>query len=375
MNFDYISAVRVPYLDLKAIHDPLEEELHRCFFEVMDESYFVYGRQVSEFEKAFAEKLGIQFCLATANCTDSLFIVLKMLGIGKGDEVIVPAMTWITDAEVVSNLGAIPVFVDVHPESHTLDPAKIEVKLTERTKAIIPVHLYGQMADMSGIMKIAKAHQLKVVEDCAQSHFATFNGKSAGTIGDAAVFSFYPTKNLGALGDAGAIITNDKLLYEGCRKLANHGALDKHSHEFPGINSRMDTLQAAILCLKLQYIDQWNAERNHLAKRYNEALKSIHEIVTPLLLKGNEHVYHVYQILTKRRDDLRKHLKDQGIQTQVHYPKAVPFTQAYSGLGYEPSDFPIAYQIQEEGLSLPIYPGMEDEQQEYVIKQIKQYYN
>ncbi len=366
--------MKVPYLDLKAVHEPLEEELTRIFFQVMDESYFVYGRQVSEFENAFAHKLGVNHCLAVGNCTDALHIVLKSLGIGPGDEVIVPAMTWITDAEVVSNLGARPVFVDVHPQSFTLDPSKIKDSLTAKTKAIIPVHLYGQMADMKAIMAIAKTHHLKVIEDCAQSHFASQNGTYAGSFGDAAVFSFYPTKNLGALGDAGAIVTNDKSLHQYCRKLANHGAADKHSHVFPGINSRMDTLQAAVLLLKLSHIDTWNEERRELAKNYSDALAAISGLEIPEIMEVNRHVFHVYNVLCNRRDQLKDFLKEQGIQTQIHYPKALPFTKAYEALGAQAADFPVACQMQGEGLSLPIYPGMEEDQQAYVIQKVKEFY-
>lgn len=366
--------MRVPYLDLKAIHEPMEEELHRCFFEVMDESYFLHGRQVTEFERAFAEKLGVRHSLGTANCTDSLLIALKMLGIGEGDEVIVPAMTWITDAEVVSNLGATPVFVDIDPVTHTLDSSKIEEAISPKTKAIIPVHLYGQMADMVAICDIAKKYDLKVIEDCAQAHFAAQSGKYAGAFGDVAVFSFYPTKNLGALGDSGAIVTNDKSLYQACRKMANHGALDKHSHEFPGMNSRMDTLQAAVLLLKLDYIDQWNEERRNLANIYTQELSDVEGICTPQLGAGNQHVFHVYNVLTSRRDELKHFLSEAGIQTQIHYPKALPFTQAYQNLVFSPDDFPQSYRLQNEGLSLPIYPGMEGEMQEYVIAKIKEFF-
>lgn len=366
--------MRVPFLNLKAIHKPIEPELKQVFNQVLDESYFLHGRQVTEFEKAFSAKLGLQHCLGVGNCTDALSIVLKMMGIGEGDEVIVPAMTWITDAEVVSNLGAKPVFVDVDPLTFTLDVSKIEAAITAKTKAIIPVHLYGQMADMNAILELAEEHQLKVVEDCAQSHFATQNGKFAGSFGHAAVFSFYPTKNLGALGDAGAIVTNNKSLYEACRKLANHGALDKHSHEFPGMNSRLDTLQAAILKLKLNYIDTWNEERRKLAHHYSEALNGIDGLVLPVTAEGNEHVFHIYNVLTPERDELKAFLHEEGIQTQIHYPKALPFTKAYAYLNSRPSDFPVAYKLQQEGISLPLYPGMEENQQAFVIEKIRNFF-
>ena len=366
--------MKVPYLDLNAIHRPLESELNKIFNLVLNESYFLHGRQVTAFERAFSEKLGIDHCQSTGNCTDALYIVLKMLGIGPGDEVIVPAMTWITDAEVVSNLGATPIFVDISPDTHTLDPQKIGESITNRTKAIIPVHLYGRMADMPAITKIAREHGLKVVEDCAQAHFASREGAFAGTLGDAAVFSFYPTKNLGALGDAGAIITNDKSLYEACRKMANHGAADKHSHEFPGMNSRLDTLQAAVLLMKLDYIDIWNEERQSMAATYSNAFEGIANLTVPQISERETHAFHIYNVQTTKRNELKNWLHEAGIQTQIHYPKALPFTKAYSFSGHEASNFPVAYELQERGISLPLYPGMESEKQMYVIEKVKEFF-
>lgn len=372
--FPYISNVRVPFLDLNAVHSPIRNQLEEVFSNVLDESYFVYGKDVTEFERSFAGKHGMAQCLAVGNCTDALNICLKMLGIGAGDEVIVPAMTWITDAEVVSNLGAAPVFVDVDADTYTLDIDKVKAAITPKTKAIIPVHLFGQMVDMKLLMELARSHDIKVIEDCAQSHFAEQSSEKAGSIGHAAVFSFYPTKNLGALGDAGAILTNDKDLYNDCRKLANHGAPDKHGHEFPGMNSRMDTLQAAILNLKLQYIDKWNEERRGLAKIYSNELSDLSAIQLPKTAGSNTHVFHVYNILTEYRDDLKQFLKEEGIQTQIHYPKALPFTQAYAHLDHDASDFPNSYRMQEEGLSLPLFPGMTLEQQSYVIEKIRSFF-
>lgn len=366
--------MQVPFVDLNTIHEELKKELKATFDQILAESYFVYGKQVTEFEQAFAQKLGVQHCLAVGNCTDALSIVLKMMGIGEGDEVLVPAMTWITDAEVVSNLGAQPVFVDVDAETCTIDVALAERKINHRTKAIIPVHLFGQMANMDDILRLAKAHGLKVVEDCAQAHFATQKGAMAGTLGDAAVFSFYPTKNLGALGDAGAIVTQDKSLYKACRKMANHGALDKHSHEFPGMNSRIDTLQAAVLNLKLRYIDHWNAQRRQLANNYSAALANVSELECPKTLEGNAHVFHVYAIKTPERNDLKSFLKDQEIFTQIHYPKALPFTKAYQQLQLSLEDFPRAYQWQEETLSLPLFPGMTEQQQTHIIDSIQRFF-
>lgn len=369
-KIDLDSTMQVPFLDLSRIHQPLELALKECFAQVLESSYFVYGKEVTAFETAFAEAHGIPHCVSTGNCTDALQLTLQALGIGEGDEVLVPAMTWITDAEVVSNLGARPVFVDVGSDG-LIDVSQIESKISSRTKAIIPVHLYGKCCEMDQLMLLAKHHELLVIEDCAQAIFAEMGGKKAGTFGDAAVFSFYPTKNLGALGDAGCMITNDTALAKKVRKLANHGAPDKHNHEFPGSNSRMDTLQAAILNLKLPYLESWNAQRKQAAKYYIEALAGL-PIEQP---QSNEHVFHVFSMLTERRDELKSYLKDNGIQTQIHYPAALPFTKAYSEMEWGPQDFPVAYRLQNESLSLPLFPGITKEEQAYVVSCIKGFFS
>jgi len=361
--------MQVPFLDLYRIHQPLENELKACFAQVLDDSYFVYGQAVTAFERQFAKIHELSHCISTGNCTDTLQLTLQALGIGHGDEVLVPAMTWITDAEVVSNLGATPVFVDVGLDG-LIDTSQIETKLTSRTKAIIPVHLYGKCCEMDQLMQLARQHDLLVIEDCAQAIYAESGGKKAGTFGDAAVFSFYPTKNLGALGDAGCMITNDAQLAKKVRRLANHGAPDKHSHEFPGSNSRMDTLQAAILNLKLPHLAQWNAQRQQAAEDYINSLQDL-PIHLPQLA---DHVFHVFSILTPQRDELRAYLKEKGVQTQVHYPAALPFTKAYEVMKLTPKDFPIAYQLQKESLSLPLFPGITKEEQAYVVSCIKGFF-
>lgn len=366
--------MQVPFLDLRAINEPIRSELEAVYAQVLDESHFIYGRQVSGFESAFADKCGVKHCIATGNCTDALYITLSMLGIKPGDEVLIPAMTWITDAEVVTQLGATPVFIDVDEHSFTIDTSKIESSITDKTRAIIPVHLYGRICDMPAIISIAEKHDLMVVEDCAQSHFASVKGKVAGSFGRAGVFSFYPTKNLGALGDAGCIITNDDELALACRKFANHGATDKNSHEFPGINSRMDTLQAAILNVKLEHIDRWNDERNRLASVYTHALSEIEELTLPSAFPEGAHVFHIYAIATKRRDKLKVFLKEEGVLSEIHYPKAVPFTRAYAHMNFRSGDFPVSYLLQNEQLSLPLYPGMTEEMQSHVIKTIKSFF-
>ena len=362
----------VPFLDLTRTHQSIQNELELTFKHVLNQSYFVHGKDVSHFEQLFAREHQMQHCVSTGNCTDALELVLKAFGIRKGDEVIVPALTWISDAETVSNLGARPVFVDVTDDG-LVDLAKIESKITRNTKAIIAVHLYGQMADMVNLRELANANGLKLIEDCAQAVFAKQHGKRAGTYGDAAVFSFYPTKNLGALGDAGCMLTNDEALANTVRKLANHGAADKHSHEFPGSNSRMDTLQAAVLKLKMPWLPKWSEERKQIAAYYNEELSHL-PIKLPAVVPGNTHVYHVYQIQTDRRGGLKPYLKERGIQTQLHYPSALPFTKAYDFLNHEFKDFHNAYRIQQQTLSLPLFPGIKGPELMHVVKSVKKYF-
>lgn len=368
-KFAVNSAMQVPFLDLSRIHDPIKEELNEVFQRVLEESYFVYGKDVTAFEAAFAAKHQVAHCVTTGNCTDALQLTLQAMGIGPGDEVIVPAMTWITDAEVVSNIGGRPVFVDVGLDG-LVDVSQIEANISSHTKAIIVVHLYGQVVDMEAIAALAKKYQLKVIEDCAQATFASSKGALAGSFGDAAVFSFYPTKNLGALGDAGCLLTKDKDLALQVRKSSNHGAADKHSHEFAGTNSRMDTLQAAVLNLKMPMAEEWNRQRQKAAAYYLQELAEL-DMVLPRLA---HHIFHVFSILCEKRDSLKQHLKTKGIQTQIHYPRALPFTQAYSLLGAKPGDFPIAYKLQNESLSLPLFPGITEQEQAYVVAQIKTFF-
>ena len=365
--------MQVPFLDLKAINHPLRGELDKLYQQVLDESCFVFGQQVKAFETAFAQKCNVDYCVGLGNCTDALFITLKMLGIGPDDEVLVPAMTWIADTAVVTQLGATPVFVDVDKDG-LMNIDLVESLVSPKTKAIIPVHLYGKMIDMPRLMNLANRHDLKVIEDCAQSHFASIDGKPAGSFGDAAVFSFYPTKNLGALGDAGCMVTNNENLALACRKFANHGGIEKDTHEFVGVNSRMDTLQAAVLLLKLDHIDRWNGERQKIASRYTAGLSDIKSLHIPKASQGGGHVFHIYAIQMDKRDRLKTFLAEKGIQTQIHYPKAVPYTEAYSHLDYKRDDFPKAYYIQETSLSLPVYPGLSEAQQECVIEAIRGFF-
>lgn len=363
----------IPFVDLKVQYNSIKNEIDTAIQNVINENAFIKGKYVQEFENNYALKYGVKHCIGVANGTDAIYIVLKMLGIGDGDEVITSSLSWISTSETISQTGAKPVFVDID-NYYTIDVTKISEKITGKTKAIIPVHLYGQAADISSIMKIAKDNNLYLIEDCAQAHFAEYKGQKVGKFGNAATFSFYPGKNLGAYGDAGAIITNNDELAEKCRMYANHGALKKHHHQIEGINSRLDGLQAAILSVKLKYIDDWNEKRFQNALFYNALLKDIPGLRTPLVRKDSKHIFHVYCIQVVDREKLIINLAGNGIDTQIHYPTMLPFMPAYSYLNYSYKDFPTAYMIQDKILSLPMYPELRKEEIEYIAKVINQFY-
>lgn len=361
----------IPFVDLKAQYLNIKPQIDSAIQSVIEESAFVRGRYVKEFEEAFAKKYGVEHCISVANGTDAMYIALKMLGIGPGDEVITTALSWISTSEVITQAGAKVVFVDIDPDYYTIDAEKIQDKINSRTKAVIPVHLYGQAVQIDAIKAVCDKYKLYLIEDCAQAHFAEYNGQKAGTFGIAGTFSFYPGKNLGAYGDAGAIITNDGELAVKMKMFANHGSLKKHQHEIEGINSRMDGLQAAILSVKLKYIDEWNQKRYQNALIYNEQLKGVKGIIVPKIRASSSHIFHLYVIRTKLRNELQEYLKGQGIETAVHYPSALPFLRAYDYLKCKPEDFPAAYQCQNEILSLPMYPELSKEQIDYIIHHIR----
>ncbi len=308
--------------------------------------------------------------ISCANGTDSLYILMKMLGIGEGDEVITAANSWISSSETISQTGAKPVFVDVHPEYYSMDENKLEAKIDPHTKAVIVVHLQGQACEMDKIKAICDKHAVALIEDCAQSHFSEYKGKRVGLFGIAGSFSFYPGKNLGAYGDAGCIITNDDALAEKCRMYAQHGALKKHNHIIEGINSRLDGLQAAILSAKLPHLADWNAKRIQNAALYNKYLKGIKGICLPAQRPDTKHTWHLYVIRTKQRDKLAQWLSEKDIETSVHYPTALPNLPAYKYLGHKPEDFPVASSLQDEILSLPMFPELTEEMISYVAENI-----
>ncbi len=367
--------MNVPFADLKAQYKSIKNEIDEAIQLVIEETAFIGGMHVSDFAENYQRIYGVNHCVPVANGTDSLYIIMKMLGIGAGDEVIVPAISWISSSETISQTGAKPVFVDIDPTYFTIDEKKIEQAISERTKAIMPVHLYGGICEMEVINEIAKRHQLFVIEDCAQAHFSEFNSKRAGLFGDAGSFSFYPGKNLGAYGDAGCIVTNNDLLALNCKKYATHGSIVKHAHEFEGINSRLDGLQAAILNVKLKYVQNWIEHRIKHAAYYSELLSKVDEVSIPVVRINSKHSFHLYVIKCERRDELQSFLKKNGVATGIHYPKILPDLEAYQYLKLNPEDYTVSRNIQKEILSLPLYPEMTTDQIEYVVQMIKQFYS
>lgn len=365
---------KVPFVDLKAQYLSIKGEMDAAIASVIENTAFIGGENVNKFEANFAKLYGVKHCVSVANGTDSLYIIMKMLGIGNGDEVITVVNSWISSSETISQTGAKPVFVDIHPDFYSIDESQIEAAITSKTKAIMPVHLQGQMCNMEAIMKIANRHGIPVIEDCAQSHFSEFKGTRAGTFGIAGSFSFYPGKNLGAYGDAGCIITNDDALAEKCRMYARHGALKKHQHQIEGVNSRMDGIQAAVLNVKLPHILNWTNNRISNADLYDRYLSDIAEITLPARRKDTKHTFHLYVIRTQNRDALASHLASLGIETAVHYPTSLHNLPAYVYLGHKADDFPISNTYQSEILSLPMYPELSEKHIEFVANSIKSFF-
>jgi dTDP-4-amino-4,6-dideoxygalactose transaminase len=366
--------MRVPFADLHAQYLTIKKEIDEAIGKTISKSSYIGGQAVNDFEAAFAAYLGIGHVVACGNGTDSIEILLKAYGIGEGDEVIVPAISWISTSEAVSSVGATPVFADIEKDYFTIDPALVEKAVTPRTKAVIPVHLYGQPADMPAIMKIAAAHRLVVIEDCAQAHGARIAGQTAGTIGHAASFSFYPGKNLGAYGDAGCMATNDPVIAEKVRMISQHGQKGKHNHLMEGRNSRLDGLQAAILLAKLPHLEKWTEARIAIAKKYDTLLRDAGMAIPPTK-SGARHVFHLYVIRTEERDRLQQQLSAAGVETAIHYPTALPFLPCYRHREFKPGDFPLAHCYQGSILSLPIFPELPDDAIAYVCDQIKKFSN
>ena len=363
----------IKFLDLYSQYQSIKNEVDEVIQATIDNSSFIGGSSLAEFEIAFAEYQQATYCIGVANGTDAIEIALESLSFSPGSEVIVPANSFIASSEAVTRSGHRVVFADVSPISYTLDPADVERRINSRTVAIIAVHLYGHPCDMDKLLSIASQYRLKIVEDCAQAHGAEYKGRRVGAIGDIGTFSFYPGKNLGAYGDGGAIVTNDRVLAKKCRMIANHGRIDKYNHEFEGRNSRLDGLQAAILCVKLKHLNQWIDRRNQIARQYIDGLSDIKDIILPSINSAIRHAFHLFVVRTEKRDALMKHLNDASIQTGIHYPIALPKLSAYSYL--KQSNEPMAANQQDsQVLSLPMGEHLSDEQVFEVIVAIKRFF-
>lgn len=364
----------VPFLDLHAQYHSIRAEISEAIQRVLEDSAFTSGPYVEKFEREFADFCGANHAVATSNGTSALWMTLLAAGVAPGDEVITAPNTFIATAEAISFAGAQPVFVDVDQRSYTMVPELLQKAITPRTKAIIPIHLFGQPANMDPIMEIATKHNILVIEDACQAHGALYRSRPAGTLGIAGCFSFYPGKNLGAYGEAGAVVTNDSVLAEKVRKLRDHGQLRKYHHTVIGWNGRMDGIQGAILSVKLKYLSRWNEARRAIAAEYNRLLGGLSEIILPSEMEYARHVYHIFAIRTKNRDALSSHLADKGITCLIHYPVPVHLQEAYRHLDLQPGTFPIAEQCATELLSLPMFPEMTSAQIESVTTGIKDFF-
>ena len=364
--------MKIPFVSFLPMEKELNEEIRNAFERVFCRSWYIEGKEDETFEQAFAKYCGVDYCVGCGNGLDALMLALKALGVGAGDEVIVPSNTYIATALAVTYVGATPVFVEPDIKTFLINPALIEEAITKKTKAIMPVHLYGQACDMDSIMGIAKKHKLYVVEDCAQAHGAKYKGKRVGSFGDAAGFSFYPGKNLGALGDGGAAVTNNKEISDKIRALGNYGSDYKYHHIYKGNNSRLDEMQAAFLFAKLPHLDRMNEERRRIAKLYSEGIHNP-KVITPIVKDECVPVWHIYGVRCADRDALENHLNDNGIGTNKHYPIPMHLQECYSDLGIPQGALPIAEEISATELSLPMYYGLTDEEIKYVIDAINEF--
>lgn len=364
--------MRIPFLNLEPMHTLIRNEIVDAFKKTYDSNWFVLGPNVETFEAEFSKYCGTNYCISCGNGLDALSIILRGYDIGEGDEVIVPSNTYIATALAVSYVGAKVVFVEPNIKTFNIDVNKIEAAITKKTKAIIAVHLYGRPAKVKKIKVLCEKYNLKLIEDSAQAHGAIYNGKKTGNLGDAAGFSFYPGKNLGALGDGGAILTNDSTLADKVRAIRNYGSKIKYYNEYKGVNSRLDEIQAVFLSIKLKYLDKWNAYRQKIAKLYLENINNS-KIILPYINSVNESIWHVFTIRTEYRDELINYLKSNGIETLVHYPVPIHLQKTYNDLGYTIGDFPVAETISKTVLSLPIWYGMKDDEINYVISVLNQW--
>jgi dTDP-4-amino-4,6-dideoxygalactose transaminase len=363
--------MKIPFVDLKSLHHGIKEELREVFDRVLNDSTFVLGPEVQRFEQEFAAYVGTKHCVALNTGTAAIHLALAALGVGPGDEVITVAHTFIATAEAITAVGAVPVFIDIDPISFTMDTALLEAAITSKTRAIIPVDLYGQVADMDAILTIAYCHNIPVIEDACQAHGAEYKGRKAGSFGVAGCFSFYPGKNLGACGEGGAVTTDDDELAHRIRLWRDHGSSKRYEHIFPGLNMRMEGIQGGILSVKLKYLDLWNDQRRQAASAYDRALATT-DIETPTEMVHSRHVYHLYVVQSDNRNVLREHLTEVGIESGLHYPTPLHLQEAYRFLGYKEGDFPVTERVRSRILSLPIYPGISSEAVDRVAFELRE---
>ncbi len=374
MDRSYDRFMEVPILDLTAQHERIEPELMETVRDVISENAFIMGEELEQFESEFADFCDVDHCIGVSSGTDALRLALHAAGIGDGDEVITVPVTFIATVEAICSVGAEPVFVDVDPETYTMDPDQLEAAISDRTAALLPVHLYGQPADMDSICSVAEQHDLTVIEDACQAHGASWNETRVGGWGDLGCFSFYPGKNIGAPGDAGSVTTSDSDLASRVRTLRNHGQpekAEKYQHEELGYNARLDNLHAATLRLKLQHLEQWNEQRRRNADRYDREFTGVSGIRIPKTAEGAEHVYHQYAVQVEERDEAQTFMGDRGIDCGVHYPRPLHYQEACSFLGYEKGDFPVSERICSRVLTLPCFPELTDGQQEHVVDALR----
>jgi dTDP-4-amino-4,6-dideoxygalactose transaminase len=368
--------MKIPLVDLKAQYDSLKTEIDEAISRVVKSTQFILGPEVKALEQEMAGYLGVSYAVGVASGTDALQLALLACGIQPGDEVITTSFSFIATAETITHCGAVPVFADIDPKTHNIDPTRIEARITRKTKAILPVHLYGQTADMAPILELARKYNLKVIEDCAQALGARYKDKKAGSLGDAGCLSFFPSKVLGAYGDGGMVVTNNPEIAEKVTMLRNHGGKQKYLNYVPGFNSRLDALQAAILRVKLKHLDDWLEQRRQKAALYSKLLGQVDGIETPYEAAGCQHVFNYYTVRLDRklnRDKLQEHLDSQGIATAVYYPLSLHLQPVYKPLGYQPGDFPEGERAQEEVISLPIYPELGDDKIEAIARAIASY--
>lgn len=365
--------MKVPFVDLQTQFNVLRDEIVCAVEDVMRRGAFILGDEVSAFEREFASFCGVRECIGVGSGCDALLLAIKGSGLGGGDEIIVPTNTFIATVLAVTASGATPVLVDCLEDTYLIDSEAVCRAITPRTKAIIPVHLYGQAADMDAILAVAEEHELVVIEDAAQAHGATYMGRRCGSMGRAGCFSFYPAKNLGAYGDAGTVVTGDPELADYARMFRNYGQKEKYNHVVAGWNTRMDTIQATILRVKQKHLSSWNMKRREHARRYCELLQDT-PLILPLERQGNQHVYHIFAVRTPKRDELLPFLKERGVDAGIHYPVPVHLQKAYADLGYQRGDFPCAERIADELLSLPMFPELTSEQIEYVCVTIREFF-